>query len=142
MYSKNNFYKNVQVFCTTRQLLPCVLQAAMCYTGSCIWGRHRFGYRMTSQNSGQRQPKQKCKYNSKMVKYFIIYSVSASHSPSVQPNCRMLSCLFLAENLLTVKLYEIKPNLILFLALCLAPLLHICIANCAKVVHGQCPDSD
>ena len=63
------------------------------------------------------------------------------HPPILALHVVSLFSLFRAENLLTVKLYEIKPNLILFLAR-LALLPHICIANCAKVVHGQCPDSD
>ena len=76
-----------------------------------------------------------------MMKYSYIQNQPVRVVDSAQHHCQMLSCLFLTENLLTVKLYEIKPNLILFLAR-LALLPHICIANCAKVVHGQCPDSD
>ena len=60
------------------------------------------------------------------------------HPPILALHVVSLFSLFRAENLLTVKLYEIKPNLILFLP----RLAHICIANCAKVVHGQCPNSD
>ena len=63
------------------------------------------------------------------------------HPPILALHVVSLFSLFRAENLLTVKLYEIKPNLILFLAR-LALLPHICIANCAKVVQGQCPESD
>ena len=56
------------------------------------------------------------------------------HPPILALHVVSLFSLFRAENLLTVKLYEIKPNLILFST----PLsVDICIENGAKVV--ACP---
>ena len=53
------------------------------------------------------------------------------HPPILALHVVSLFSLFRAENLLTVKLYEIKPNLILFST----PLsVDICIENGAKVV--------